>query len=94
MKYPIISGSKDKGAAFRGENINPVNIKEVEQSEATIKPFKGKQKVELECEMCDYKCKKENTMKKHVNIKHIKQKCKTCHRVFSINNGSLNANCK
>ena len=54
----------------------------MEPFEAEIKPFKGKQKDVLKCEICNYKCKKEKAMKKHVNAKHIEQKCRTCDKVF------------
>ena len=38
----------------------------------------------LKCTICDYKCTKELTMKKHVNTKHSNKSydCFTCHEVF------------
>ena len=36
----------------------------------------------LQCKECAYTCKKEVTMKKHVNTKHKKQKCKVCDLEF------------
>ena len=35
-----------------------------------------------QCKECAYTCKKEVTMKKHVNTKHTKQKCKVCDLEF------------
>ena len=81
-KEPIISDTKDKSADLRGEDSVAVKVKEVEQSEEESPPVKDKQKDELKCEMCNYKCKKENAMKKHLKTKHVEQKCKTCDKVF------------
>ena len=36
----------------------------------------------FQCKECAYTCKKEVTMKKHVNTKHTKQKCKVCDLEF------------
>ena len=32
----------------------------------------------LKCDQCDYCCERPNTLKKHINTKHTKQKCSIC----------------
>ena len=39
-------------------------------------------KVPAECEKCDYKCKKEGTLFKHMNSKKEPQECKVCFKSF------------
>ena len=34
------------------------------------KKDKGKQEVDLKCDMCEYTCKKRNILNKHMNTKH------------------------
>ena len=41
-----------------------------------VRQDKDKQNNDFKCEMCDYKCKNINTMKKHVNMKHVDFMCK------------------
>ena len=50
----------------------------LEITEAIIKTAKAVSK----CEMCGNTFKKEITLKKHVNTKHIKQLCKVCKKGF------------
>ena len=38
--------------------------------------------VMLNCDKCDYKCKKEITLKKHIHTKHEDQQCKQCSEIF------------
>ena len=33
--------------------------------------------------MCDYRCKKINIMRKHMNMKHADNKCRICDKVFT-----------
>ena len=47
-----------------------------------IKKDKGKPNNDLKCKMCDYSCKKINSMRKHMNMKHVVQKCKICYKAF------------
>ena len=35
------------------------------------------------CKECVYQCKKEVSLRKHINTKHLKQKCKVCNLEFS-----------
>ena len=32
----------------------------------------------LKCEICDYRCEKQSTIKKHINSQHTGQKCDLC----------------
>ena len=43
---------------------------------------KGKSVKEFECELCDYSCEKIYNLKKHINSKHTKHKCKVCSKEF------------
>ena len=57
-------------------------------------PFEGDNKVseqnikvkvnQMKCTICDYKCTKELTMKKHINTKHSNKSydCSNCHELF------------
>ena len=47
-----------------------------------VKEDSSKQNNDLKCEMCDYSCKKDNIMKKHINMKHGDTKCKICGKSF------------
>ena len=47
-----------------------------------VKEDSSKQNNYLKCEMCDYSCKKDNIMKKHINMKHGDTKCKICGKSF------------
>ena len=38
---------------------------------------------QYKCEKCDYKCKRETTLLKHMNSKHEPQECKVCSKSFS-----------
>ena len=37
---------------------------------------------DVKCELCDYRCEKQTTLKKHINSKHTEQKCNTCGKEF------------
>ena len=37
---------------------------------------------EVKCELCDYRCEKVATLKKHINSTHTKHKCKICGEEF------------
>ena len=43
---------------------------------------KDKSGKDVNCELCDYRCEKQTTLKKHINSKHTEQKCKTCGKEF------------
>ena len=47
-----------------------------------VRQANDKQNNDLKCEMCDYKCKNINTMKKHVNMKNVDSMCKICGKAF------------
>ena len=60
------------------------NHSEIKQATSTPKDKTGKdEKVEVTVELkacieCKYKCKKEDTLKKHMTTKHSEHKCKDC----------------
>ena len=37
----------------------------------------------LNCKKCEYKCKKESTLKKHFHTKHEDQKCQRCEKYIN-----------
>ena len=37
----------------------------------------------LNCDKCDYKCKKESTLMKHIHTKHEDQKCQKIEEIFN-----------
>ena len=49
-----------------------------------VKKDKGKHNQDLKFEICNYRCKKMNMMKKHVNMKHGDHNCKTCEKSWKI----------
>ena len=69
---------QEKTVREDGANQNPNYI--TQKVEANH--INGKQSNDLECEMCDYSCKKLNIMKKHINMKHVDTKCKVCDKIF------------
>ena len=49
----------------------------------TFQDTKGNREDLVYCEICEYKCKKESTLRKHVNTKHNQyQKCYECGKMF------------
>ena len=58
------------------ENSTPVSAKQ-KLSDVETKSFESN-KDKFKCVKCEYKCKKESTLKKHINTKHIDQECKVC----------------
>ena len=55
-----------------------------QEQEATKIEFKAKLKVlPVKCNMCDYSCMESNNMKKHINNKHVEQKCNVGQKTFS-----------
>jgi hypothetical protein len=48
------------------------------------KESKKEEKIQkqLKCELCEYRCDKNPTLKKHINTKHSEQKCKICRKEF------------
>ena len=65
-------------------NKTSFNPSEIEHATSTPKEKSGKvkkveDKVELKCcTECKYKCKKEDTRKKHMTTKHSEHRCKDC----------------
>ena len=55
------------GAEARKSVLEKHKSEEIEKS---LNAFK--------CDLCDYRCEKSNTLKKHNKTKHIKQKCSKC----------------
>ena len=47
-----------------------------------VKENSSKQNKDLKCELCDYICKKDNILKKHMNMKQGDKKCKICGKAF------------
>ena len=75
---------------------NKINSKKSETPENVVNDLKQKsekkssdnsvKKVDtwIHCKKCDYKCKKKNTMRKHVNTKHSQfHKCYSCGEMFN-----------
>ena len=50
------------------------------QNKTTVVEHKSKDsnKVHFKCDKCDYNCKKEVTLKRHIDTKHEVQQCKVC----------------
>ena len=64
------------------EQTNKNNSVEVIQKE-TFQETKRNREYLVYCEICEYKCKKESTLRKHVNTKHNQyQKCYECGKMF------------
>ena len=63
------------------KNSTPVSEKKV-LAVGDTKSKKSK-KDQYKCEKCDYKCKREETLLKHMNLKHEHQECKICSKSFS-----------
>ena len=42
----------------------------------------------LKCEICDYRCEKQSTLKKHINSKHTEKKCDVCGKKMHDINGN------
>ena len=57
---------------------------EVHNNESEKKTCRKKKDEEndFKCDTCDYKAKKLNTLRKHINSKHTEQKCKVCVKEF------------
>ena len=68
-KSDEVQGTKD----LENEDILSGNIK---------LPKKNTSRKDFMCEKCDYVCKKQTTMNKHVNTKHTDQICKICEEEF------------
>lgn len=45
---------------------------------------KDKAANDIKCEFCDYKCKNNSTLKKHIKLKHGEHKCKICSKEFKV----------
>ena len=58
------------------KNSTPVSAKQ-KLPDVETKSFESN-KDKFKCVKCEYKCKKESTLKKHINTKHIEQECKVC----------------
>ena len=43
---------------------------------------KDKSGKDVKCELCDYRCEKQTTLKKHINSKHTEQKCNISGKEF------------
>ena len=61
-------------------NSTPVSIKE--HITAVIEKSSESKKELFKCEKCEYKCKKQVTLKKHMHTKHEAQHCKVCSQMF------------
>ena len=65
------------------------NISDIKHSSSTPKVLKDKGETEtseedmLNCKECNYKCKKEQSLKKHMTTKHESHKCKECNEELS-----------
>ena len=93
------STSKKTDAKDNNDESEKVPIKQVEtikvakdskksvksqEKKATKIEFKAKLKVlPVKCNMCNYSCMESNNMKKHINNKHVEQKCNVGQKTFS-----------
>ena len=66
-----IKAKKESVFIFGAEARKSVVEKHI--SEEIIKSSKT-----FKCDLCEYGCEKSNTLKKHINTKHTKQKCSIC----------------
>ena len=57
-------------------------VKEISKDDESSKAVQSDDKF-LQCDQCDYKCKKSIFLKKHTNSKHQEQECKQCKEKFS-----------
>ena len=55
------------GAEARKSVMEKKKSEEIEKSSKSLK-----------CDLCEYRCEKPNTLQKHINTKHTKQKCSIC----------------
>lgn len=57
---------------------------EARKAAMETKESKKEEKIQkqLKCELCEYRCDKNTTLKKHINTKHSEQKCKICRKEF------------
>lgn len=77
-----MNGNK-KGSEVEQEQeiTNQVCIKK--SPEVKIQDYNDEDKIQnFSCNMCNYKCKKKNTLKKHNKSKHNDHKCSTCDMTF------------
>ena len=61
-----------------------VIVKEVNVTKEPVKKYDSDEKeCFVECKLCDYKCQKDTTLKKHTNTKHQEYNCKVCNKKVS-----------
>ena len=61
----------------RNKESKTANSAEVKEN------YESTMELMLNCDKCEYKCKKESTLKKHKNTKHKDQNCKQCNKTFN-----------
>ena len=57
-------------------------IKSFNSAESTVQE-KSAMDIMLNCDICEYKCKKKTTLKEHKHTKHEDKKCKQCNKTFN-----------
>ena len=61
-----------------------VIVEEVNVTKEPVKKYDSDEKeCFVECKLCDYKCQKDTTLKKHTNTKHQEYNCKVCNKKVS-----------
>ena len=72
-----VKQSKDKVSIFKFGDTAQKTV-----SGATNVQEKDQLGKYVKCELCDYRCEKLPMLKKHINSKHMEQKCKVCGKMF------------
>ena len=61
---------KNKPEVNEKEEVTNQEVLESYQSKVEVKQVRVPQNDDLKCDMCEYRCKKKDTLKKHMNTKH------------------------
>ena len=84
MKVKVNSKITEMNEPFKdtSDHTNSSPVSKNESLSAGIDKSIESNKDKFKCDKCDYKCKKEVTLKKHMNIKHDDQQCKVYSKTF------------
>ena len=76
-KFPV-----NQGESLKEAKDSDKIVKDKEKKSDKIE-FKAKLKcLPVKCNLCGYSCVESSNMKKHINNKHVKQKCNVCQKEF------------
>ena len=83
-KGKVISEETDKNRKESNKKEDNSDKKVINSKQSTVldKKDKGKQEVDLKCDMCEYSSKKINILNKHINTKHSDHTCKIYYKEF------------